>query len=140
MKIVEPQKHMVQGLGATLAVACATALLVGVDVSATTAGLAFLTLVVGFATLVGYRLSLYVALAGAAAFDFFFLPPLHTFRLAGTEQWIAMVSFVLSSVVVSRVAERARQQKVQAEQRRAEVEQLYALGQQMMLFGTPNNC
>ena len=134
MKIAEQPMRLATGLAASVAVAGVTVLLVSLKVSATTAGLAFLTLVVWFATLTGYRLSLYVALAGAAVFDFFFLPPFHTFRLAGTEQWVAMVSFVASSAVVGRVSERARQQKVKAEQRRSEVEQLYALAQQMMLY------
>jgi two-component system sensor histidine kinase KdpD len=134
MQIAEQPKQLAGWLAATLVVLGSTALLAALHVSATTAGLAFLTLVVWFATLTGYQLSLCVAFAGAAAFDYFFLPPLHTFRLAGTEQWVAMASFVASSVVVSRVAERARQQKLAAEQRRGEVEQLYALGQQMMLY------
>jgi two-component system sensor histidine kinase KdpD len=134
MKIAEHPKQLAQSLIAAVAVLGVTSLLVFLQVSATTAGLAFLTLVVWFATLAGSRLSLLVALAGAASFDFFFLPPFHTLRLAGVQQWVAMVSFAASSAVVSRVAERARQQKLKAEQRRSEVEQLYALGQQMMLY------
>jgi two-component system sensor histidine kinase KdpD len=138
MKTAAESMRIARGVGATLTVGGATALLVGLNVGSTTAGLVFLTLVVWFATLTGYRLSLYAALGCAAAFDYFFLPPLHTFVIAGLPQWVAMVSFVASSLVVSRVAERARQQKLRAEQRRAEVEQLYALGQQMMLFEDAN--
>ena len=45
-----------------------------------------------------------------------------------------MFSFVASCLVVSRLAERARRQKAQAEQRQADVGRLYALSQEMMLF------
>ena len=38
-----------------------------------------------------------------------------------------MISFLLSCVVVGRVAERARRQTRQAEQRREDVERLYEL-------------
>ncbi len=44
-----------------------------------------------------------------------------------------MFSFLASCAVVGRVAELARRQARQAEQRREDVERLYALSQEMML-------
>jgi two-component system sensor histidine kinase KdpD len=44
-----------------------------------------------------------------------------------------MISFLACCIVVSRVAERARRQTRQAEQRREDVERLYELSQEMML-------
>ncbi len=44
-----------------------------------------------------------------------------------------MISFLLSCAVVGRLAERARGQARQAEQRREDVERLYELSQEMML-------
>ena len=70
----------------TLGVAFATALLLWAHVAETAAGLAFLTMVVWFATRAGIRRSLYVALLCAVSFDYFFLLPLHTFRLAGPQE------------------------------------------------------
>jgi two-component system sensor histidine kinase KdpD len=93
----------------------------------------FLVLVVWSATQAGIWLSLYIALLCALSFDYFFLPPYHTLRLAGAQEWVAMVSFLASCVVVGRVAERARRQADQAEQRREDVERLYELSQEMML-------
>ena len=134
MKIGEQTGRIARAVVATVAVGGVTALLVLVKVSETTSGLVFLALVVWFATLVGQGLSLYVALGCGAAFDYFFLPPFHTFRLAGTQQWVAMVTFVASSALVSRVAELARHQKQKVEEQHAEVERLYVLSQRMMLF------
>jgi two-component system sensor histidine kinase KdpD len=54
-------------------------------------------------------------------------------QIIGIQQWVAMISFLLSCVVVGRVAERARAQARQAEQRREDVERLYELSQEMML-------
>jgi two-component system sensor histidine kinase KdpD len=45
-----------------------------------------------------------------------------------------MISFALSCIVVSRLAERARREAMQAVQRQADVGRLYALSQEMMLF------
>ena len=126
-------QHTVRWSAATLAAALATLLLVWSGVNSTTAGLVFLTLVVLFAAWAGTWLSLYVALLCAVFFDYYFLPPVRTFRLDGVQAWVAMISFMLSCVVVGRVAERARRQARKAEQRREDVERLYTLSQEMML-------
>lgn len=102
--------------------------------NSTTAGLVFLVLVVWSATQAGLVLSLYMALLCAFSFDYFFLLPYHTLWLAGVEQWVGMLSFVASCLVVSRVAETARRQTFQAQQRRQDVERLYELSQELMLF------
>jgi two-component system sensor histidine kinase KdpD len=125
--------EIMQWLWATAATIAATFVLVETGVNAPTAGLVFLTLVVWFASQMGYRLSLYMALLCAAGFDYFFLPPYRTLEIIGVQQWVALFSFMASSVVVSRVAEQARNQAYQAELRRREVERLYELGQEMML-------
>jgi two-component system sensor histidine kinase KdpD len=69
----------------------------------------------------------------AISFDYFFLPPIHTLTLAGPQEWVSIITFAVSSLVAGRVAERARIQKEQAEQRREDVERLYQLSQEMML-------
>jgi two-component system sensor histidine kinase KdpD len=93
----------------------------------------FLVLVVWSASQAGIWTSLYVAILCAASFDFFFLPPTHTFRIDGIQQWVALISFLASCVVAGRLAERARRQAQEAEQRREDVERLYTLSQEMML-------
>src|SRR5580704_8256685 len=125
--------RVLRWLAATLGVATVTFLLSLARVNETAAGLVFLTMVVWFATRAGIRRSLYVALLCALCFDYYFLPPVHTFRLAGPQEWIEMLSFAVSSVIVGRLAERARSQTRNAEQRREDVERLYTLSQEMML-------
>ncbi len=123
----------VRWLAATAAAVLATFLLVWLGANSTTAGLVFLVLVVWWATQAGAALSIYIALLCALSFDYYFLPPVRTFVLNGSAAWVAMVCFGISCVVVSRLAEQARQQTRQAEQRQADVERLYALSQEMML-------
>jgi two-component system sensor histidine kinase KdpD len=123
----------VRWFGATLVASAATVSLVGLGANSTTAGMVFLVLVVWFAAQAGIALSLSIAVLCAVSFDYFFLVPIHTLRITGAQQWVAMISFLASSVVVGRLAERARIQARQAEQRREDVERLYELSQQMML-------
>lgn len=133
MQLKPKPYHFAQWLGATLFAILTTVGLGLADARATTAGMVFLVVVVVTATQAGLVISLYCALLSALSFDYFFLPPIHTFILAGPQEWVSMFTFVISSLVAGRVAERARRQKEQAEQRREDVERLYLLGQEMML-------
>jgi two-component system sensor histidine kinase KdpD len=117
----------------TLMAALATWLLVSLGANSTAAGMVFLVLVVWSSTQAGFWLSLYIAVLCAVSFDYFFLPPFRTFRLAGIQEWTAMLAFLACCLVVGRVAEQARRQTRQAEQRREDVERLYALSQEVML-------
>ena len=137
MKIMEglsDSRGIVHWIVATALAALATLLLVWLGANSTTAGMVFLALVVWSATQAGLTLSLYIALLCAVCFDFFFLLPIHTFRLAGAQQWVDMLTFAASCVVVSRVAEMARRQARRAEQRLKDVERLYELSQELMLY------
>jgi two-component system sensor histidine kinase KdpD len=133
MRLPISARDVARWIAATLVAAAATSLLAWLGANSTTAGMVFLVLVVWFAAQTGIALALYVALLCALFFDYFFLPPVGTLRLEGVEAWVAMISFLLSCAVVGRVAERARSQARQADERRADVERLYELSQEMML-------
>ncbi|HUB52018.1 MAG TPA: ATP-binding protein [Terracidiphilus sp.] len=133
MRIPGLAQSTLKWAGATALAATAAAAMVGLHADSTTAGIVFLVLVVWTATQAGMRLSLYVALLCALCFDYYFLPPYRTLYLAGVQEWVAMACFIGSCLIVGRVAERARRQSREAEQRQADVERLYALSQEMML-------
>ncbi len=119
-------------VGALMAVAT-TIFLVWSGADSTAAGMVFLVLVGWASTQAGISLSLFVAVLCALSFDYYFLPPFRTLRLAGVQEWLAMISFLACCIVVNRVAERARRQTRKAHQRREDVERLYELSQEMML-------
>jgi two-component system sensor histidine kinase KdpD len=127
-------RQVLRWLAASATAALATFLLVWLRANSTTAGMVFLVLVVWWATQAGIVLSIYSAFLSAVCFDYFFLTPIRTLRIEGAQQWVAMVSFALSCLVVSRLAERVRKQTVRAQQREEDVGKLYALSQEMMLF------
>jgi two-component system sensor histidine kinase KdpD len=137
MKMMEglaDSRGIVHWVVATALAAGATLALYWLGANATTAGMVFLTLVVWSATQAGLTLSLYIAALCAISFDYFFLLPFGTLRLASPQEWVEMLTFAAACLVVSRVAEMARRQKLQAEQRRRDVERLYELSQELMLY------
>lgn len=126
-------------LGAGFLTAAASAGLLIIRADASTAGVVYLVLVVWFATIAGRGIAFWLAVLSALQFDYFFLAPRFRFALSGLQSWLGMLAFVVACVIVSRVAERARKQTHQADQRREDVERLYALNQEMMLHGDSND-
>jgi two-component system sensor histidine kinase KdpD len=54
------------------------------------------------------------------AFNWFFLPPTHTFQLRDSENWVALAVYLITAVVVSDLAARSRRRAAEAEQRERE--------------------
>jgi two-component system sensor histidine kinase KdpD len=133
MKGPSESRSFVHWVVGALMVVATTVLLVWMGADSTAAGMVFLVLVVWSSTQAGMSLALYIAVLCALSFDYFFLQPFHTLRLAGAQEWVAMISFLACCVVVNRVAELARRQTRHAENRREDVERLYELSQELML-------
>lgn len=65
----------------------------------------------------GALLAVPVAVASMLAFNFFLLPPRHTFHLRESENWLALVVYLAVALAASWLAARARQQARAAERR-----------------------
>ena len=102
------------------------------DVNPTAVALLFLIAVLLVSAYWGLRLAVVLSLVATAAFNFFFLPPLYTFTISETQNWFALVAFLVTALVAGNLSERARREAEQSRQRRHEVEQLYALSQQLL--------
>jgi two-component system sensor histidine kinase KdpD len=73
-------------------------------------GVLYLFAVLPVAVVWGLAYAIPVSIASMAAFNFFFLPPLYKFTLADSRNWFALAVFLVTSVVVSELAARARRQ------------------------------
>ena len=109
-------------LGSAAAVAVATLLVFALKPIAPTLSLGVLYVlgVLPVAVVWGARWSLPVAVASMLAFNWFFLPPIHTFTLRDTENWSALVAYSVTAIVVSELASRSRRRATDAEQRERE--------------------
>jgi len=101
-------------------------------VNPTTVALTFLLLVLVVASRWGLTLAVTTAIAATLAFNYYFLPPVHTFTIADTQNWVALFAFLVSAIIGSRLSERARRETLNATRRRKEVERLYSLSQQLL--------
>lgn len=71
-------------------------------------GILYLFAVLPVAVLWGLPYAIGVSIVSMVTFNFFFLPPTHTLRLAESENWVALVVFVVTAIGVSELAARAR--------------------------------
>ena len=119
--------------------ACAAALFVVVrlytrvvHVNPTTVALTLLIWVLIVSALWGLRYALFTAFLATAVFNYFFLPPVGTFTVAGTQNWVALFAFLTTAVIASQLSDRARKQADEAVGRRRELERLYSFSQQLL--------
>jgi two-component system sensor histidine kinase KdpD len=102
-------------------------------VNPTTVAVTFLLAVLSVSAAWGLRYALPMSIAAALCFNFFFLPPVGTFTIADTQNWVALFAFLFASIIASNLSERARRQTNEAHRRRRDVERLYVFSQQLLV-------
>jgi len=103
-----------------------------VHVNPTTVALTFLLAVLLVSANWGLRYSIVLAVLATLVFNYFFLPPVGTFTIADPQNWIALAAFLITAVVAGQLSERARREALNANQRRRDVERLFALSQRLL--------
>ena len=104
-----------------------------VRVNPTTVALSFLLAVLIVSANWGLTVAVFMSFVAALAFNFFFLPPVGTFTIADTQNWVALLAFLFTAVIASNLSERVRREAREADQRRREVERLYSFSQQLLV-------
>lgn len=105
--------------------------------NATTIAFTYLLAVLGASTLWGLAVSVFMSLVATLAYNYYFLPPVGTFTIADPQNWVALVTFLATSVLASDLSSRARKQAAEANRRRREVERLYKFSQRLLSAGNP---
>jgi len=72
----------------------------------------------------GTALAAVVSVASMLAFNWFFLPPYHSFHLRESQNWLALAVYLAIAFAVSALAARARARREDGEQRRVEAHAL----------------
>jgi two-component system sensor histidine kinase KdpD len=102
-------------------------------VNPTTVGFAFLLAILLVSAAWGLRCAIFMAVLATLAYNYFFLPPVLRFTIADPQNWVALFAFLFTAIVASQLAERARHEAFESDQRRREVERLYRFSEQLLV-------
>ena len=104
-----------------------------IPVNATTAGFAYLVMVLLIASTWGFVESALASIAAALVFNFYFLPPVGRFTIADSQNWIALFSFLTTSLIASRLSAEAKRRALDAIERQQD-ERLYTFSRAILLI------
>jgi two-component system sensor histidine kinase KdpD len=102
-------------------------------VNQTTVALTFLVMVQFAAFRWGLVYSVCLSIGCTLLYNYFFLPPIGSFTISDPQNWIALLAFLASAIVISRISESERRQAGVSEARRSEMERLYEFSNQLLM-------
>lgn len=101
-------------------------------VNPTTVALTLLLLILVLAAKWGLRYAVVASLAATGCYNYYFLPPVRTFTIADPQNWLALLAFLVTAVIASRLSGRIREEALEARARQREVEVLFALSRELL--------
>jgi two-component system sensor histidine kinase KdpD len=105
------------------------------DVNQTTIALTFLLAILAVSAVWGMAVSVFMSIAAVLTINYFFLPPVGTFTIADPQNWVALLAFLVTSIMGSQLSARIRKEADVAHQRRREIERLYKFSQKLLAEG-----
>jgi two-component system, OmpR family, sensor histidine kinase KdpD len=120
----EPPSRRTGAIVAVGAVALCTLILYPLQeiAPAVSLGVVYMLAVLVVSVLWGAGLGVATAVLSAAAFNFFHLPPVGRFTIRSSEDWVALIAFMVAAALASSVAEVTRARTRDAEERRREAD------------------
>ncbi len=101
-------------------------------VNPTTAALTLLLAILVLAAEWGLRYAVAASLVATVCFNYFFLPPVGAFTVADPQNWVALMVFLATAVIASRLSSRIREEAHEARTRQREVEMLFQLSRELL--------
>ena len=108
-------------------------------VKTTTIILTYLLAILIASTIWGLGVSVFMSLLSALCVDYYFLPPVGTFNINDSQDWITLFAFLLTAVIGSDLSARARRQAQEAQRQRNEVSRLYEFSQRLLSAQDPED-
>jgi two-component system sensor histidine kinase KdpD len=103
-------------------------------VNATTQGFAYLLLVLIIASVWGFFEAALASIAATLAFNFFFFEPIGRFTIDDPRNWVALFSFLATSLIASRLSTEAKRRALEAMARQQDLERLYTFSRAILLI------
>ena len=99
-----------------------------------TAGFMYLFVVVIVSLLYGIWQATFTSLVAVSCLNYFFIPPILSFAVADERDWIALVSFQVCALLVSRLFSREQRMARDANYQRIQMKKLYELSRGILLL------
>jgi two-component system, OmpR family, sensor histidine kinase KdpD len=99
-----------------------------------TAGFMYLLVVMLGALAYGLWQATFISLVAVSCLNYFFIPPILSFRVSDERDWVALVSFQVCALLVSRLSSREQSLARDANYQRLEMKKLYELSHGILLF------
>ncbi|MGC8549430.1 MAG: ATP-binding protein [Acidobacteriaceae bacterium] len=101
-------------------------------VNPTTVALTLLLYILVLSARWGLRYAILASIAAAACFNFFFLPPIGTFTIADTQNWVALFAFLGTAGIASHLSNRIQTEAEQSNARARELAMLFELSRSLL--------
>ncbi len=128
------RRILVGCLSGVAAVALVTFVGFRLHLNLSTCGFLYFLVVVLVSLVWGFLEASVTSLIAVNCLNYFFTPPILTFRIADPQDWVSLGAFEITALVVSRLSTRAQNQARAEARHRAEVEKLYALSRRILLL------
>jgi two-component system sensor histidine kinase KdpD len=101
-------------------------------VNPTTVALTLLLYILLLAAEWGLRYAVLISIAAAVCYNFFFLPPVGTLTISDPQNWLALLAFLVTAILASRLSELARDEATEARTKQRELEVLFRLSRELL--------
>jgi len=99
-----------------------------------TAGFLYLILIIGAAIRGGFWLATVTSVVSVLCLNYFFVPPVFSFSVSDPANWVALVAFELTALVISRLSNTANARTAEAVRDRRDAERLYQVSLHVFLL------
>jgi two-component system, OmpR family, sensor histidine kinase KdpD len=99
-----------------------------------TMGFLYLILVIATAIRGGFWLATVTSVASALCLNYFFAPPVFSFSVSDPANWVALVAFELTALVITRFSDIATDRTAEAIRERRDAERLYQVSLRIFLL------
>jgi two-component system sensor histidine kinase KdpD len=132
-KLIQSHLGVLRGcLAGLAAVDLVTLFAFRLHLNLSTSGSLYLLIVVMVALVWGFWEASVTTLVAVSCLNYFFVPPVLTWRVSDPQNWVALAAFEITALTVSRLSTRAQGKATEEARQRAEVEKLYELSRRIL--------
>jgi len=134
-KLVRTRMWLLRGyLAGLAAVALATLIAFRLHLNLSTSGSVCFLIVVMVSVAWGFWEASLTSLLAVSCLNYFFVPPLFTWSVSDPQNWVALATFEVAALTVSRLSARVQGQARSEIQQRVQVEKLYDLSRRILFL------